>query len=74
MWVSALKTYENETTRYVFFPEELALRPLEQIRADLTKHKLALQPNTLRHMFYYSKIELREYHASNSYSSFSNLI
>lgn len=40
-----LKTYEDEDTRYVFFPEELVLRPLEQIRADLTKHKLALQPN-----------------------------
>jgi hypothetical protein len=45
MWASALKTYEDETTRYVFFPEELAARPVEQIRADLTKHKLALQPN-----------------------------
>ncbi|HKU18763.1 MAG TPA: hypothetical protein VJP80_05825 [Candidatus Saccharimonadales bacterium] len=45
MWASALKTYEDETTRYVFFPEELAMRPVEQIRADLTKHKLALQPN-----------------------------
>ena len=45
MWASALKTWEDESTRYVFFPEELALRPIEQIRADLTKHKLALQPN-----------------------------
>jgi hypothetical protein len=45
MWASALKTYEDDSTRYVFFPEELAMRPLEQIRADLTKHKLALQPN-----------------------------
>ena len=45
MWASALKTYEDEATRYVFFPEELAIRPIEQIRADLTKHKLALQPN-----------------------------
>jgi hypothetical protein len=45
MWASALKTYEDKDTRYVFFPEELAKRSLEQIRADLTKHKLALQPN-----------------------------
>lgn len=45
MWASALKTYEDETTRYLFFPEELATRPIEQIRSDLTKHKLALQPN-----------------------------
>ena len=45
MWAAALATWEDETTRYVFFPEELATRPIEQIRADLTKHKLALQPN-----------------------------
>jgi hypothetical protein len=45
MWASALRTYEDETTRYVFLPEELATRSIEQIRADLTKHTLALQPN-----------------------------
>lgn len=45
MWASALKTYDDESTRYLFFPEELAKRDIEQIRADLTKHKLALQPN-----------------------------
>jgi hypothetical protein len=45
MWASALQTYQDEATRYVFYPEELALRPIEQIRADLIKHKLALQPN-----------------------------
>lgn len=45
MWASALRTYEDEATRYLFFPEKLAERPAEQIRADLTKHKLALQPN-----------------------------
>lgn len=45
MWASALKTYEDETTRYVFFPEQLVGIPLEQIRADLGKYRLALQPN-----------------------------
>lgn len=45
MWAAALATWEDEATRYVFFPEELATRPIEQIRADLVKHKLALQPN-----------------------------
>ncbi len=45
MWAAALATYNDETTRYVFFPEKLAEMPIEQIRADLTKHKLALQPN-----------------------------
>src|SRR5687768_3862497 len=45
MWAAALATWEDKTTRYVFFPEKLAETPTEQIRADLTKHKLALQPN-----------------------------
>lgn len=34
-----------EATRYVFFPELVASIPLEQVRSDLVKHKLALQPN-----------------------------
>ncbi len=45
MWASALATWQDESTRYLFFPEKLAITPIEQIRADLTKHKLALQPN-----------------------------
>jgi hypothetical protein len=45
MWAAALATWRDEATRYVFFPERLANTPLEQIRVDLTRHKLALQPN-----------------------------
>jgi hypothetical protein len=45
MWAAALKTWQDETTRYVFFPEKLAGMPIEQVRADLVKHRLALQPN-----------------------------
>lgn len=45
MWAAAFATWEDKTTRYVFFPEKLANTPMEQIRADLLKHKLALQPN-----------------------------
>ena len=45
MWASALKTYEDESTRYVFFPELLATVSEDKIRADLTKYGLALQPN-----------------------------
>jgi hypothetical protein len=45
MWASALRTYQDDQTRYVFFPEELVRRPIDQIRIDLTKYKLALQPN-----------------------------
>jgi len=45
MWTAALATWEDEITRYVFFPERLAETPIDQIRADLVKHRLALQPN-----------------------------
>jgi len=45
MWQSALKTYEDPETQYVFFPELSTQAPLEKLRADLLKHKLALQPN-----------------------------
>ncbi|MGB3023268.1 MAG: hypothetical protein WBB39_00475 [Candidatus Saccharimonadales bacterium] len=45
MWSSALKTWNDLDTRYVFFPEKLAITNLDKIRADLLKHRLALQPN-----------------------------
>lgn len=45
MWAAALATWKDEATRYVFLPEKLAKTSMEQIRADLIKHKLALQPN-----------------------------
>ncbi len=32
MWVAALATWEDETTRYVFFSEKLATVPIEQVR------------------------------------------
>jgi hypothetical protein len=44
MWAAALATWEDKTTRSVFFPEKLAKTSPEQVRADLLKHKLALQP------------------------------
>jgi hypothetical protein len=51
MWASALKTYQDEETRYVFFPELLAGVSEDKIRADLTKHGLALQPNKHVHIW-----------------------
>jgi hypothetical protein len=45
MWAAALKTYNDPQTRYLFLPEKLASADIETIRADLVKHKLALQPN-----------------------------
>lgn len=45
LWAAANNTYQDDATRYVFFPERLADTPYEQIQADLAKHRLALQPN-----------------------------
>jgi hypothetical protein len=65
MWASALKTYEDETTRYVFFPEQLAQADPDQVRADLTKHGLALQPN--KHVLIWTTIArtLHEFYADD---------
>jgi hypothetical protein len=54
LWASALKTYQDDTTRYVFLPERLAVTPFEQIRTDLTKYGLALQSN--KHPFIWTTI------------------
>jgi hypothetical protein len=45
MWASALKTFEDPETNYLFYPEKVVLLPREKIQADLVKHKLALQKN-----------------------------
>jgi hypothetical protein len=62
MWAAALKTYKDDTTRYVFFPELLADTPPAKIQADLVKHRLALQPN--KHMLIWTTIAttLHEYY------------
>lgn len=44
-WASALKTWNDPETNYVFFPEKVAEVSDEILRNSLLKHKLALQPN-----------------------------
>jgi len=45
LWQSALDTYQDPSTNYVFFPEQLVEKEKEEVQRDLAKHKLALQPN-----------------------------
>lgn len=45
MWRSALKTYDDPETNYLFFPEKVVLVEREKIQKDLAKHKLSLQRN-----------------------------
>lgn len=45
LWEAATKTFEDESTCWVFEPGECATRGLPAMRKALLKHKLALQPN-----------------------------
>lgn len=45
MWASALKTYNDKDTRYLFYPEKIVKKDRMIIQKDLTKYKLGLQPN-----------------------------
>jgi len=43
LWQSALQTYEDMETQFVFFPELCVGRSFEEIQQSLTKYRLALQ-------------------------------
>lgn len=45
MWQAALKTWQDEETRFLFYPEKLAVKTFEEAQKALLKHKLGLQPN-----------------------------
>ncbi len=45
LWEAALKTYRDPETRFVFDAEKAAVSSEKDLRAALTKYKLALQPN-----------------------------
>jgi len=45
LWESALKTYEDPSTCFVFDPHEVLRRPLEEVMDALTKYRVALQRN-----------------------------
>lgn len=43
-WKSALETWNDAETNFVFFPEKVILETDENLKKALLKHKLALQP------------------------------
>lgn len=53
-WKSALNTWNDEATRFVFFPEMVVKRSLDELREALLKYKLALQPN--KHIQIWNKL------------------
>lgn len=54
MWQSALQTWDDPETNYLFFPERVMKTEIEKVRTDLVKHKLGLQPN--KHTEIWTKI------------------
>jgi len=45
LWKSALKTWQDPETRYVFDPAKVVNTSFETLQASLLKYKVALQPN-----------------------------
>jgi len=45
LWENANKTYQDKETHFVFEPQEVLKRPLEEVQMALTKYKVALQKN-----------------------------
>jgi len=45
LWQAALKTFQDEKTRFVFDVTKVSKATEEEVRKALIKHKLALQPN-----------------------------
>ncbi len=45
LWSSALATFEDPETTYLFFPERVNKVPEGRVKRDLVKHRLALQTN-----------------------------
>lgn len=45
LWESANKTYQDDTTRFVFEPKKVVNSTFEEVQYALTKYKVALQKN-----------------------------
>ena len=45
LWESALKTYEDPETSFVFIPAKVIYAEYESVQKALTKYRLALQEN-----------------------------
>ena len=69
LWKSALKAYNDKTTRQVFNLEAVCLMPEDQLRQFLLKYKLALQPN--KHIKTWQTISLTIF---NNWKTISNML
>lgn len=69
LWESALKTYQDKETKYVFDIKWSAQASEDELREKLLKYKLALQPN--KHISTWQKIAQTIY---ENWGTLSNLI
>ncbi len=56
MWASALKTFEDPETNYLFYPEKVIETEYQKVQKDLGKHRLGLQTN--KHTAIWVKISM----------------
>lgn len=45
LWESCLKTWNDDSTRFVFNPKECLIRSFDEVQAALVKYRIALQKN-----------------------------
>lgn len=64
MWASALNTFNDPKTNYLFYPEKVVEKDFTQLQKDLVKHKLALQKN--KHVEIWQRISQALFDGYNS--------
>lgn len=65
LWQSALATYQDPTTNYLFSPEKIRARRPQEVRRDLIQYRLALQTNTHPNIWTSICATLRTHYESN---------
>jgi hypothetical protein len=61
MWPAALKTFEDSATNYLFYPEKVVQKNLEDIKDDLFKYRLSLQRNKHAEIWYKLCVTFNKY-------------
>lgn len=64
LWKSALATYNDKDTNFVFYPEIVANISFEELQGALLKYKVALQPN--KHVQIWQKISIAAHENYNN--------
>lgn len=64
LWKSALSTYNDKETNFVFYPEAVMKASFQELQSALMKHKVALQPN--KHVQIWQKISSTIYEIYNN--------